>query len=184
VSLRSKAQARAPLTDAAAVNATGGALYAAVADTGLPRAASSAGRTRSRARQGIPKAVCGGGVATLGGWHSPSSGLTGARGDCCTRLKPRGLPRGYCLGLPKSAQGFKTGDVVRAEAPARNKAAIDVRATRRSRRPRFQSGHWRRNQRQIFTANFSIARTAMAMPGGPRFLSPAEAGGFKRGRLG
>jgi hypothetical protein len=53
---RFKAPARAPLQGAAAVNATRWALYAALANTGLPVEASSGGRTKhNRARLGIAK---------------------------------------------------------------------------------------------------------------------------------
>ncbi len=176
---RSTAQARAPLTDAAAVNATRRALYAAVADTGLRYEASSAGRTRYRARQRIPKAACGGAVATLGGWHNPSSGLMGARGNC-RRLNPRGLRRGYCLG------SLKASKPARWCGPRRQKAT----------RPQSTSD-------ESPFAPAALSQRALAAPSTPNthgkllhradrygdawrpaLPRPAEAGGHKRGRLG
>jgi 5-methylcytosine-specific restriction endonuclease McrA len=72
---RIKAQARAPLKDAAAVDATRWVLYPALADTGSPVEASPCGRTEyNRMRLGIAKthaldAACVGRVGTLVGWH-------------------------------------------------------------------------------------------------------------------
>ena len=73
---RIKGRARAPLSDAAAVNATRCALQELLADTGLPVEASFGGRTKyNRARLGIAKtrargAACVGEVATLVGGGS------------------------------------------------------------------------------------------------------------------
>jgi 5-methylcytosine-specific restriction endonuclease McrA len=54
---RIKAQVRAPLKDAAAVNATRWALYEALADTGLPLEGWSGGRTKLTAH-GLPRGYC------------------------------------------------------------------------------------------------------------------------------
>jgi 5-methylcytosine-specific restriction endonuclease McrA len=130
---RIKAQARAPLKDAAAVNATRWALYAALLDTGLPVEASSGGRTKfNRSRLGIPKthaldAACVGEVGALVGWQQPTLAIKASgRGDYCrTKLTAHGFPRGYCM-RTKSVRGFQTGDIVRAEVPTGKKAGTHV----------------------------------------------------------
>jgi 5-methylcytosine-specific restriction endonuclease McrA len=130
---RIKAQARAPLRDAAAVNATRWALYASLADTGLPVEASSGGRTKfNRSRLGIPKthaldAACVGEVGALVGWQQPTLAIKASgRGDYCrTKLTAHGFPRGYCM-RTKSVRGFQTGDIVRAEVPTGKKAGTHV----------------------------------------------------------
>ena len=119
---RIKAQAKAPLQDAAAVNATRWALYGALKGTGLPVEASSGGRTKyNRCRFGIPKthaldAACVGKVETLTGWRIPILGIkaTGRGSYCRTRLDAYGFPRGYCV-RQKAVRGFQTGDIVRAD---------------------------------------------------------------------
>jgi 5-methylcytosine-specific restriction endonuclease McrA len=130
---RIKAQARAPLKDAAAVNATRWALYQVLADTGLPVEASSGGRTKyNRARLGIPKthaldAACVGDVATLVGWAVPTLEIKASgRGHYCrTKLTAHGFARGYCM-RTKAVRGFQTGDIVRAEVPNGKKAGVHV----------------------------------------------------------
>jgi hypothetical protein len=117
-----KAVLKAPLKDAAAVNATRWALYEALSDTGLPVEASSGGHTKyNRHNLGIPKAhaldaACVGKVENLDGWHAPTLEITATGcGDYCrTRLDKYGFPRGYCM-RTKSVRGFQTGDMVRAK---------------------------------------------------------------------
>jgi RRXRR protein len=130
---RIKAQARASLDDAAAVNARRCALYEALADTGLPVEASSGLRTKyNRARLGIPKspaldAACVGEVGTPVGWQIPTTEIKpSGRGDYCrTKLTPHGFPRGYCV-RTKSVRGCQTGDIVRAEVRKGKQAGIHV----------------------------------------------------------
>jgi 5-methylcytosine-specific restriction endonuclease McrA len=119
---RIKAQAKAPLQGAAAVNATRWALYGALKGTGLPVEASSGGRTKyNRCRLGIPKthaldAACVAKVDTLTGWRRPILDIraTGRGSYCRTRLDAYGFPRGYCV-RQKVVRGFQTGDIVRAD---------------------------------------------------------------------
>jgi hypothetical protein len=119
---RIKAQARAPLNDATAVNAMRRALSAALADSGLPLAASSGGRTKfNRSRLGIPnthalEAACVGEVGALVGWQHPTFAIkASARRDYCrTKLTAHGLPRGYRV-RTMSVRGFQTGDMARAK---------------------------------------------------------------------
>jgi 5-methylcytosine-specific restriction endonuclease McrA len=130
---RIKAQAKAPLKDAAAVNATRWALYEALADTGLPIEASSGGRTKyNRSRLGIPKshaldAACVGEVGTLVGWQIPSTEIKATgRGDYCrTNLDRHGFSRGYYT-RAKRVRGFQTGDMVRAEVPKGARKGVHV----------------------------------------------------------
>lgn len=127
------AQARAPLKDAAAVNATRHALYRELYDTGLPVEASTGGRTKFNHLQfGIPKAhcldaVCVGDVASVEGWQQPVLGIktTGRGSYQRTRLTAHGFPRGY-LTRQKQAYGFQTGDMVKATIPSGKKAGVHV----------------------------------------------------------
>jgi 5-methylcytosine-specific restriction endonuclease McrA len=123
---RIKAQLKAPLRDAAAVNATRWALYEALKDqTGLPVATWSGGRTKwNRQRFGIPKthaldAVCVGVVGSVSGWQVPTLLLTAmGRGSYCrTRSDQYGFPRGKPLTRSKTAFGYATGDLVVADIP-------------------------------------------------------------------
>jgi len=115
------AKAKAPLKDAAAVNATRNALFFALWNIGLPIEASSGGRTKfNRSRLGIPKthaldAACVGEADEVHGWHQPVQGIkaTGRGSYQRTRLDSFGFPRGY-LTRQKAIHGFQTGDLVRA----------------------------------------------------------------------
>jgi len=125
------AQAKAPLKDAAAVNATRNALYRELCDTGLPVEASTGGRTKfNRLRFGIPKAhcldaVCVGEVSAVEGWQQPVLGIkaTGRGRYQRTRLTAHGFPRGY-LTRRKQAYGFQTGDMVKATVPSGKKTGV------------------------------------------------------------
>jgi hypothetical protein len=122
-----------PLNDAAAIAAAGWALSEALAGTGLPVEASSGDRTKfNRARLGIPKthaldAACIGEIGARLGWQQPTLAIkASARADCCqTKLTAHCIPPGYCM-RSRSARGFQTGDMVRAEAPTGNKAGTHV----------------------------------------------------------
>lgn len=118
------AQAKRPLRDAAAVNATRWALVKALRVTGLPVAVASGGRTKfNRIQFGVPKthaldAACVGDMAVLAGWQKPTLQVKCAgRGSYQrTRLDKYGFPRGYLM-RQKAVKGFRTGDLVRAEVP-------------------------------------------------------------------
>ncbi len=127
------AQARAPLSDAAAVNATRRALHRALEATGLPVEAASGGRTQwNRTRFGLPKthaldAACVGELEALHGWQRPVLAIrcSGRGAYQRTRLDRFGLPRGY-LTRRKRHFGVQTGDRVRAEVPAGKHAGVHV----------------------------------------------------------
>ncbi len=139
-----KAQLKAPLKDAAAVNATRWELYRALAKTGLPVSTGSGGRTKfNRHRFSIPKshaldAVCAGNMDTIAevrGCQQPTLLITAnGRGSYKrTRLTAHGFPRGYLM-RSKSVHGFTTGDMVRAVVPTGKKvgsyiARVAIRAT-------------------------------------------------------
>jgi len=121
------AQAKAPLKDAAAVNATRWELYRRLQSTGLPVEVGSGGRTKfNRKTRGIEKqhwtdAACVGastperlllrGIKPL---------LVAAKGHG-TRQRCRpdkfGFPSSHAP-KAKSFQGFQTGDIVKADIPA------------------------------------------------------------------
>jgi 5-methylcytosine-specific restriction endonuclease McrA len=182
-------KAQAPLKDAAAVNAARSALYAALADTGLPLEASSGGRTTyNRARLGIAKThaldpACVGEVATLVGCQIPSTEIKASgRGDYCrTKLTPHAFPRGYCM-RTQSVRGFQTGDMVRAEVPNGKQAAIHVRRVAVG-----ASGSFTVRNADGINAKYC---KLLDRAGGygyawrPALPPPAEAGGLQRGRLG
>jgi 5-methylcytosine-specific restriction endonuclease McrA len=115
------AQAKRPLKDAAAVNATRWALFSSLKATGLPVEAASGGRTKfNRIRLNVPKthaldAVCVGFVESVNSWCRPTLAVkaTGRGSYQRTRLDKYGFPRGY-LSRQKSSKGFQTGDMVRA----------------------------------------------------------------------
>ena len=130
---RIKTRLKAPLRDAAMMNATRYALHDALAATGLPIEASTGGRTKwNRSRFGIPKshaldAACVGATEGVSGWRRPTLVVkaTGRGAYQRTRLDAHGFPRGY-LTRTKRVHGFATGDLVRAEVPTGKKAGIHV----------------------------------------------------------
>jgi len=119
---RIQAQAKRPLKDAAAVNATRWALVNALKATGLAVETASGGRTKfNRIELGIPKthaldAACVGHVHAITGWRKPTLCIkaTGRGSYQRTRLDKYGCVRAY-LTRSKSIQGFQTGDLVKAE---------------------------------------------------------------------
>lgn len=125
------AQAKKPLRDAAAVNATRWALANALKSTGLPVELASGGRTKfNRRTLGVPKthaldAACVGQVGFIQDWSQPMLTLRAAgRGSYQrTRLDRFGFPRGYLM-RSKRVQGFGTGDMVRADVPKGVKAGV------------------------------------------------------------
>ncbi|MEQ4726292.1 RNA-guided endonuclease IscB [Nonomuraea sp. B19D2] len=130
------AQAKAPLRDAAAVNATRWALWRALTATGLPVHAASGGRTKwNRSRTGAAKshtldALHVGGLETVTCWPSRVlvAGAAGRGSHCRTRTNRFGFPR---LRLPriKQVHGFATGDLVRASVPSGKNAGVHTGRT-------------------------------------------------------
>jgi 5-methylcytosine-specific restriction endonuclease McrA len=127
------AQAKAPLKDAAAVNATRWRLFEALKATGLPVETGSGGHTKwNRSRLEVPKthaldAACVGQVDRVESWERPllSIKATGRGSYCRTRLTRHGFPRGYLMRC-KRIRGFATGDLVRAVVPAGKKSGTHV----------------------------------------------------------
>lgn len=123
-----EAGARAPLKDAAAVNATLFKLIEALRRFGLPIGTWSGGRTRwNRARFSIEKthaldALCVGEIAGVrAGKINTLRIMAMGRGDHCrANWTKEGFPRGYKM-RHKQVRGFKTGDRVRAVVPDRLK---------------------------------------------------------------
>jgi hypothetical protein len=118
------AQAKRPLKDATAVNATRWALAEGLKASGLPVELASGGRTKfNRTTLGVPKthaldAACVGEVGNLVNWQKPTMQVRCAgRGSYQrTRLNKYGFPRGY-LTREKQHFGFQTGDMVHASVP-------------------------------------------------------------------
>jgi len=125
-----QAQAKLPLKDAAAVNATRYALVEALCVFGLPISTWTGGRTRwNRARFGIEKthaldALCVGDLAGVrAGRHATLKITAMGRGCHCRTLWTKyGFPRGYKM-RQKMVRGFATGDRVQAVVPAKLKTA-------------------------------------------------------------
>ncbi|WP_269901104.1 RNA-guided endonuclease IscB [Paenalcaligenes faecalis] len=116
-----QAQAKRPLRDAAAVNATRWKLLNALKATGLTNRTGSGGLTKfNRSRLVIPKthaldAACVGEVDFVEQWQKPTLEIkaTGRGSYQRTRLNRFGFPRGY-LTRQKNIHGFQTGDRVKA----------------------------------------------------------------------
>ncbi|QBE66291.1 RNA-guided endonuclease IscB [Pseudoduganella lutea] len=114
-------QAKAPLHDAAAVNATRWVLFCALKKAGLPVETGTGGQTKwNRSRHGVIKthaldAACVGVVGEVQGTKVPTLHVkcTGRGSRCKTRLDKYGFPRAY-LTRKKTAFGFRTGDMVMA----------------------------------------------------------------------
>jgi 5-methylcytosine-specific restriction endonuclease McrA len=125
-----QAQARQPLADAAAMNATRSALVERLRALGLPVTGWSGGLTRwNRERFGLPKthaldALCVGDVAGVdpGGGRTLLIEAVGRGQYQRTNVDGAGFPRGYRM-RQKRVHGFQTGDLVRAEVPAPLKTA-------------------------------------------------------------
>ncbi len=123
-------QAKAPLTDASAVNATRWALYDRLKRLGLPVECGSGGLTKfNRTLRGLPKAHWI--DATCVGESTPEQiQVTGmvplcitARGHGCRHMcnvNEKGFPCSKPKGA-KKVKGFQTGDMVRAVVPTGTK---------------------------------------------------------------
>ncbi|WP_329377889.1 RNA-guided endonuclease IscB [Streptomyces sp. NBC_01351] len=127
------AQAKAPLRDAAAVNATRWALWHAL-DTAFPTVhTASGGRTKwNRQRTGLPKthtldALCVGELDTV--THTPAHVLavaaTGRGTYRRTRPDKHGFPR-QRLSRQKQFFGYQTGDFARAVVPTGKKTGTHI----------------------------------------------------------
>ncbi len=122
------AQARVPLQDAAAVNATRRALVKALGHLGLPIGTWSGGRTCwNRERFGVVKmhaldALCVGELAGVeaGSLRTLRVSALGRGRYGRTLVNASGFPRGYLM-RQKRVRGFQTGDLVRAEVPSQLK---------------------------------------------------------------
>ncbi len=127
------AQAKAPLSAAAAVNATRRVLFGALRRTGLPVTGASGGRTKfNRRRLGIPKshaldAACVGETPALRGWRQPVLAIRamGRGAYARTRVNRSGFPVGHLMAA-KSVRGFRTGDIVRATVPSGKRRGVHV----------------------------------------------------------
>ncbi|HEY6409537.1 MAG TPA: RNA-guided endonuclease IscB [Ktedonobacteraceae bacterium] len=125
-----QAQAKQPLRDAAAVNATRFALDLALRVLGLPIGSWSGGRTRwNRDRFGIEKdhcldALCVGEIVgvRLSAYRRLSIRAQGRGSYQRTNVDGSGFPRG-ALTRQKRIRGFSTGDLVRAVVPEPLKTA-------------------------------------------------------------
>jgi 5-methylcytosine-specific restriction endonuclease McrA len=123
------AQAKRPLRDAAAVNATRWALFRALGATGLPAATGSGAQTKwNRTNSGVAKthaldALCVGQVDRIVSYpcstHVARSSGRGAYAR--TASNKYGFPRAYSPRI-KQHFGFITGDIVRAVVPSGKKA--------------------------------------------------------------
>ena len=122
---------KAPLKDAAAVNATRWVLFNALKATGKPVATGTGAQTKfNRTRLGIAKthaldAACVGDVTDVRRPAQPSLQVKcmGRGSHCRTRLDAFGFPRGYLM-REKSIKGFRTGDIVKACVPKGVKAGV------------------------------------------------------------
>ncbi|AGW88959.1 RNA-guided endonuclease IscB [Cupriavidus sp. DF5525] len=127
------ARAKAPLRNAAAVNATRFALLNALKSFGLPVETGSGGQTKyNRRRLDIPKshaldAACVGNVHSVWPWQRPILRIKCAgRGSYQrTRVTAHGFPRGYLM-RSKRVFGFQTGDMVKAVVPSGKKAGTHI----------------------------------------------------------
>jgi len=122
------AQARLPLQDVAAVNATRRALVKALGHLGLPIGTWSGGRTCwNRERFGVVKthaldALCVGELAGVeaGSLRTLRVSAQGRGRYGRTLVDDSGFPRGYLM-RQKRVNGFQTGDLVRAKVPGQLK---------------------------------------------------------------
>jgi hypothetical protein len=132
---RIQAQAKAPLQDAAAVNATRYAIGNVIRSCGLPTGFWSGGRTKfNRVGQGYPKdhfidAACvgktGARVVIAPAFAPITITATGRGTRQVVRSDRYGFPRG-AAGRGKRVLGFQTGDLVRLVQPTGKYAGLHV----------------------------------------------------------
>ena len=128
--LRILAQAKAPLVDAAAVNATRWELYRRLQALGLPVEVGTGGRTKwNRTVRGLPKthwldAACVGAstpeTLQAAGVTPLLITATGRQARQMCRMDKHGFPRTRAKAR-RLAYGFQTGDIVRAVVPSGTK---------------------------------------------------------------
>ena len=145
-----QAQAKAPLKDAAAVNATRWLLYERLLATGLPLEAGSGGRTQfNRTQQGYPKAhwldaACVGvsGAHVYADPHSSPLRIraSGRQRRQMTLVDRFGFPRTHGK-ASRVVHGFQTGDLVRAVVPSGQRAGIHVGRVAVKANGQFTIGH-------------------------------------------
>jgi len=127
------AQAKAPLKDTAAVNATRWALFNRLKQTGLPVVTGSGGKTKfNRTRLGLPKthwldAACVGDTPVLEVLTTQPLLIkaTGHGSRQMGRTDKFGFPSRYVPRL-KFVKGFQTGDIVKAVVTSGKKIGIHV----------------------------------------------------------
>lgn len=127
-----QAQAKLPLKDAAAVNATRWALYERLKATGLPVETGTGGRTKwNRTRRNLPKthwvdAACVGASTPdrlrVEQVYPLSLTATGRQRRQMCLMDACGFPRTRAKGT-RLVRGLQTGDIVRAVVPGRLKRA-------------------------------------------------------------
>ena len=142
--------AKRPLKDATAVNATRWELYRRLQATGLPVETGSGGRTKfNRTTRGLPKthwldAACVGAstpeTLLVEGVRPLLVKACGQGARQRQNLNKYGSPRGNPARRPKTSFGFQTGDIVRADIPTgknqgRHTGRIAIRHT-----PSFRMG--------------------------------------------
>jgi 5-methylcytosine-specific restriction endonuclease McrA len=139
------AQAKAPLKDAAAVNATRWALFEALKATGLPVEVGTGGRTKfNRTKQDLPKAhwidaACvgtSGASVNIGDVKPLLIRATGHGSRQMCQTDKFGFPKSHRTGIKKHF-GFETGDIVRAVVPSGKNAGIYVGRVTVRNRPGF-----------------------------------------------
>jgi 5-methylcytosine-specific restriction endonuclease McrA len=130
-----QAQARQPLKDVAAVNASRWVIYRRLQVTGLPMECGTGGRTKyNRATLGLPKAhwidaACvgesGASVQINPALRPLAIRATGHGTRQMCRMDKFGFPRTSAKRV-RRAHGFRTGDLVRAVVPSGKKAGTHV----------------------------------------------------------
>lgn len=130
-----QAQAKKPLKDAAAVNATRWALYRRVQETGIPIEVGTGGRTKyNRSTRKLPKthwldAACVGAstpeVLNVEGIRPLVITAMGRGSRQMCRVDKYGFPRTSAKKF-KRAYGFQTGDMVKAVVPIGKKAGTYI----------------------------------------------------------
>ena len=146
-----QAQAKAPLKDAAAVNATRWALYRRLLARGLPVETGTGGRTQwNRTRRGLPKthwldAACVGAsapqVLRVAGVCPLEITARGHGSRQLCRTDRYGFPTRHCARAKRSF-GMRTGDIVRVVQPCGVNAGTHVGRVTIRQRPSFRvNGH-------------------------------------------
>lgn len=129
------AQAKAPLKDAAAINATRWALYERLQGLGLPLEAGTGGRTKwNRTTRGLPKthwldAVCVGASTPAPLDIREVRPLFISANGYGSRQKCNVNKNGFPCSKPKGARmvkGFQTGDIVRAAVTSGAKQGVYI----------------------------------------------------------